>query len=233
MDLSGPCMLSVTLGSPDRPTKKSEPIEFMTTLNLARRPFSNRTLPWTVTAITICISLLAFLLIVRATGQANAQAYAVQNDIHSLNQQEQAFRKQAQEVEKSLTAEQLQTLTAAHELVDRKIFSWSRLFADLEDALPGTVRVKRISVRDVAARNEQTLAELDLTVIAKTPTTITEMIAEMDRAGVFQAQLRAQNLQKGRGENGTEYDLFVLYHPRAGSAAEGKPADLAANGGPR
>ncbi|MGI9166656.1 MAG: hypothetical protein ACR2G5_09770 [Pyrinomonadaceae bacterium] len=205
----------------------------MTTLNLARKPFSNRALPWTVTSITICISLIAFFLIVRATGRANAQAYAVENDIHRLNQQEQAFRKQAQEVEKSLTAEQLQTLRAAHELVDRKRFSWSRLFADLEAALPGTVRVKRISVRDVAARNEQTLAELDLTVVAKTPTTITEMIADMDRTRIFQAQLRAQNLQKGRGESGTEYDLYVLYRPRAGSAKEAKPADLAANGGPR
>jgi Tfp pilus assembly protein PilN len=205
----------------------------MTTLNLAKRPFSNRALPWMLTAITISISLIAFFLIVRATGQANAQAYAVQNDINSLNQQEQAFRKQAQEVERSLTAEQLQTLTAAHELVDRKRFSWSRLFADLEAALPGTVRVKRISVRDVAARNEQTLAELDLTVVSKTPTTITEMISDMDRAGIFQAQLRAQNLQKGRGESGTEYDLYVLYRPRAGSAPEGKAADLAANGDPR
>ena len=54
-------------------------------------------------------------------------------------------------------------------LVDRKRFSWSRLFADLESALPGNVRVTRISVRDVAARGEQTLAELDLTVVSKTP----------------------------------------------------------------
>ena len=205
----------------------------MTNLNLASRPFTNRTLPWTVTAVTIGISLIAFFLIVRATGRANAQADAVQTDIHSLNQQEQAFRKQAQEVEKSLTAEQLQTLAAAHELVDRKRFSWSRLFADLEAALPGAVRVKRISVRDVAARNEQTLAELDLTVVAKSPNTVTEMIADMDRAGIFQTELRAQNLQKGRGESGTEYDLYVLYRPRAGGAVESKPADLAANGGLR
>lgn len=188
-----------------------------TKLNLAGKPFSNRALPWTVTILVIFISLVAFVLIIRATSQANAQSKAVQSDINSLNQQAQGIQKRAEEVRTALTAEQLKTLGSAHELVDRKRFSWSRLFADLESALPGNVRVSRISVRGVGARGDQTLAELDLTVVSKAPSTITEMIAEMDRAGIFQAELRIQNLQKGRGESGTEYELSVLYRPRAGS----------------
>ena len=121
----------------------------------------------------------------------------------------------------------MQTIAAAHVLVDRKRFSWSRLFADLESALPPNVRVTRISVRDVAARGEQTLAELDLAVVSKTPATITEMLGEMDRAGIFQAELRSQNLQKGRGESGTEYELYVIYRPRAGTSDDNKPRELA------
>jgi hypothetical protein len=46
---------------------------------------------------------------------------------------------------------------------------------------------------------------------------VTEMIADMDRAGVFHAELRSQNLQRGRGESGAEYELDVEYRPRAGS----------------
>ncbi len=199
-----------------------------TKLNLAGKPFSNRALPWTVTILVVCVSLVAFVLIIRATAQANTQSKTVQSDINNLNQQAQAFQKQAEEVRTALTDEQLKTLGAAHELVDRKRFSWSRLLADLESALPGTVRVTRISVREVATRGDQTLAELDLTVISKVPSTITEMIADMDRAGIFQAELRSQNLQKGRGESGTEYELSVLYRPRAGSASSDyKPAALA------
>jgi len=100
--------------------------------------------------------------------------------------------------------------------------------ADLESALPGTVRVTRISVRGVATRGDQTFAELDLTVVSKAPSTITDMIADMDRTGIFQAELRSQNLQKGRGEGGTEYELSVLYRPRAGSpASEDKAAAVA------
>ena len=191
-----------------------------TKLNLASKPFSNRSLPWAVTAVVILFSLICLVFIVRATARANAQSYAVQNDINSLAQQERNLRQQIQAVKNSLTSEQLQTLAAAHTLVDRKRFSWSRLLADLELALPGSVRVKRIAVSGVATRGDETLAELELTVIAKTPATVTDMIAEMDRAGIFHAELRSQNLQRGRGESGAEYELYVVYRPRAGSPAD-------------
>jgi len=191
-----------------------------TKLNLASKPFSNRSLPWAVTTVVIFFSLMSLVFIVRATARANAQSYAVQNDINSLTQQEQNLRQQAQAVKNSLTSEQLQTLAAAHTLVDRKRFSWSRLLADLELALPGSVRVKRIAVSGVATRGDETLAELELTVIAKTPATVTDMIGEMDRAGIFHAELRSQNLERGRGESGAEYELYVVYRPRAGSRAD-------------
>ena len=191
-----------------------------TKLNLASKPFSNRALPWAVSAFVIFLSLVSLIFIVRGTRQAQAQTASVQNDINALGQQEQELRAQAEAVRKSLTPEQLQTLSAAHALVDRKQFSWSRLFADLESALPGSVRVKRIAVRGVAVRDGQTLAELELAVFAKTPAIVTEMIAEMDRGGTFRAELRAQNLQRGRGESGAEYELFVVYRPRAGAPTE-------------
>jgi Tfp pilus assembly protein PilN len=191
-----------------------------TKLNLASKPFSNRSLPWVVTTMVVLVSMVCLVFIVRATGRANAQAAAVQKDINDLKQQELNLRKQADAIKNSLTTEQLQTLAAAHTLVDRKHFSWSRLFADLESALPGTVRVKRIAVRGVTTRGDGTLADLELTVVAKTPATVTEMIAEMDRGGVFHAELRSQTLSRGRGETGAEYELAVIYRPRAGSATE-------------
>jgi Tfp pilus assembly protein PilN len=194
-----------------------------TKLNLASKPFSNRSLPWAVTALIVVLSLISLVFIVRATRRANAQALLVQKDINALGQEEQALRRQAQVVKNSLTTEQLQTLTAAHSLVDRKQFSWSRLLADLESALPGNVRVKRIAVRGVSASGGQTQAELELAVVAKTPAVVTEMIGEMERAGIFQAELRSQNLQRGRGETGAEYELYIVYRPRAGA-----PADTAA-----
>ena len=128
-----------------------------TKLNLASKPFSNRSLPWVVTTVVIFISLVSLVFIVRAANRANSQAAAVQSDINNLKRQELELHQKAQAVKNSLTTEQLQTLVAAHTLVDRKHFSWSRLLADLESALPGTVRVKLIAVRGVTTRGDETL----------------------------------------------------------------------------
>jgi Tfp pilus assembly protein PilN len=119
-------------------------------------------------------------------------------------------------VKSSLTPEQQEGLKAAHELVDRRTFSWSKLFGDLEASLPNSVRVSRIAVRNVVSDGDVTVAELELAAFAKSPTTIIDMIGSMNRDGIFQAQLISQNLQKGRGEGGTEYELLVVYRPRSG-----------------
>jgi len=192
----------------------------ITNLNLATRPFNNRVLPWLLTFVVLLVSVIGLFLVVHLTSQANSEAAVVQVDINSLRQQEQNLMEQAKAVQNTLTPDQQLTLKAAHQLVDRKRFSWSRLFADLEASLPGSVRVSRIAVRDVTPQGDQMVAELDLAVFAKTPTTITEMISSMDRAGVFHAELRSQNLQKGRGESGTEYELYVVYRPRAGFTSD-------------
>ncbi len=192
----------------------------MTTNNLATRPFSNRALPWVLTASILFLSVVGLFLVVRLTTEANKQASFVQANVNDLKQQEETLMTQAKAVKNSLTPEQQQALRAAHELVDRKRFSWSRLFADLEASLPGTVKVSRIAISNVTAQGDQMVAELDLAVFAKAPATITEMISSMDRAGIFQAQLRSQNLQKGRGESGTEYELSVVYRPRSGYSTD-------------
>ena len=189
-------------------------------LNLASKPFNNRLLPWLLTVFILFISMIGLLIVVRYTYVARRQADAIQAEINNLRTQEQGLLKNATEVKQSMTPEQLQTLQGAHQLVDRKRFSWTRLLSDLETALPATVRVTRIAVRDVGLQGDQMLAELDLTVFAKSSTSVTEMISDMDHEGIFRAELRAQNLQKGRGESGTEYELFVVYRPRAGYATE-------------
>lgn len=183
-------------------------------LNLASQPFRNRALPWTITTIITIASLLAFIFIITRTNETNAQAAAVARDVAALKQQDQEIIKRGNEVRSALTPEQIQTLKAAHTLYDRKHFSWSRLFADLEATLPGSVRVTRIAVRDVVVtRQGQTVAELDLSVVSKSPDNATEMITQMDRSGVFQAELLSQGLQKGRGETGTESTLAIRYTP--------------------
>lgn len=189
-------------------------------INLASKPFNNRALPWVLTAGILFVALIGLLLVVQLTTSTNRKAAQVEAEVNALKQKEQSLLAAAEQVKESLTPQQLLDLRAAHQLVDRKGFSWSRLLADLESALPDSVRVSRIAVRDVTTEGNVTIAQLDLAVFSKSATTITDMIGEMDSEGIFHANLINQNLQKGRGESGTEYELAVVYRPRAGMASE-------------
>ena len=204
-----------------------------TKLNLSSNPFRNRALPWTLTAVIALASIVALVLIARATFQTNALAQAAQNDVADLRKQNDALNRRAEEISRALTPEQKRMLKSAHALVDRKEFSWARLFADLEAVLPGSVRVARIAVKDVSADGDRTEADLDLVVVSKSASTVTQMIADMDRDGVFlHAELISQNLQRGRAENGEEFEMSVRYVPRLGAPSEAanrneRPVDTA------
>lgn len=189
-------------------------------LNLASKPFSNRILPWALTALVLFVSLIGLVFVVRLTTTTRSEADRVQAEINQLKQQEQSLLDATKRVQNSLSAEQQQALPSAHQLVDRKGFSWSRLLADLESSLPDKVKVSRIAVREVNKQGDQTIAQLDLAVFAKDAATISDMISSMHQEGIFEAEIRNQNLQKGRGEAGTEYELFVIYRSRAGYSSE-------------
>lgn len=200
-------------------------------LNLASKPFSNRLLPWALTAIILFVSVIGLVLVVRLTTVARRQGDALQVEINSQRQKEQGLLKNAETVKNQLTPEQQQALPAAHQLVDRRKFSWSRLLVDLEASLPQNVRVSRIAVRDVTTQANQTVAELELAVFTKTPSTITDMISAMHQDGVFLPELRGQTLQKGRGEAGTEYELYVIYRPRSNYSNENVAEVTGSNSG--
>lgn len=185
-------------------------------LNLASKPFSNRIVPWALTAIILFVSLIGLILVIRLTTTANKEAGQIQAQINALKQREQGLLDSAKSVKAAFTADQQQALPSAHQLVDRKGFSWSGLLSDLEASLPGNVKVSRISVQDVTTEGDLTIAQLDLAVFAQSASTINAMIAAMHQEGVFQLDLRNQNLQKGRGESGTEYEFFVIYRARPG-----------------
>ena len=184
-------------------------------LNLASQPFRNRTLPWVITAVTVCVSLMALVLITLETGRTNKEIRAVERDLSALNQQTKSLREQASRMNQELSPEQAETLKAAHLLVDRKLFSWSRLLADLEAVVPGDVRVTRIRVREVQQRGGQTQAELELTVMGRTPSEVIGIMTEMNRTGIFVADPVAEQTRTERGESSTELTLRVNYMPRA------------------
>ncbi|HEY0173307.1 MAG TPA: hypothetical protein VGB98_20020 [Pyrinomonadaceae bacterium] len=188
-------------------------------LNLASDPFRNRTLPWTVAAVVSLVSLVALLFILSEYRSVSAEAAGADREVSAMRAQQKDLERQAQEVMQTIPDEQRQTLDAAHTLVSRKGFSWSQLFSDLEDSLPQSVRVSRINVREVAQVGDQTRADLDLSVVGRTPSDVTGMITEMSRVGTFSAVPVSENQRSGRGESGFEWVLRVTYVQRSRRAA--------------
>src|SRR5436190_19354111 len=117
-------------------------------LNLSSRPFRNRALPWTVTALITVVSFIALLLIAQSTFRTRAKIVSTQREVDDLQKETALLTRRAKEIETALTPDQKKDLKYAHALVDRKQFSWARLFADLEASLPGSVRVTRILVKE-------------------------------------------------------------------------------------
>jgi Tfp pilus assembly protein PilN len=205
-----------------------------TKLNLASKPFRNRVLPWTVTFVVALTSIVALIFIAQSSFKTYTSIAATQRDVDGLKKQLDTLKKQEKDVETALSPDQKRELKYAHGLIDRKRFSWSRLFSDLEAALPGEIRVTKIVVKGVGMQDDRPAADLDLVVSSKAPTDVTEMIENMESEGIFHAELVAQNPQRGKGETGSEYELNVRYVPRYGFAVEPgakRTVDTAGKGG--
>jgi Tfp pilus assembly protein PilN len=189
-------------------------------LNLASQPFRNRTLPWTVASVMALVSVVVIFFTLSQWRTTRARTLSVEQDVRGLRAESDELKKQAGEINDSLTDEQRRTLDAAHLIVDRKNFSWSRLFADLETTLPQGVRVSRITVRDInsGGGGASSRAELELAVVARSAADVTDMMGEMARSGIFSADLLTQT-PAPKGEAGIEATLRVRYAPTSSRRA--------------
>lgn len=135
---------------------------------------------------------------------------------------------EGEKVQQLLTPEQKALLSASHKLVANKSFGWSRLFADLESVLPGSVSASRISVNDIYQDGNQVKADLELGVLSRDYPAVMTMIDNMNNSGLFKAELRGQDLQKNERITYTEYTFRVIYTPTY-SIAGSQPTDVAQN----
>jgi len=193
-------------------------------LNLASDPFRNRALPWTLAVAVSAVALVALVYVLASYNKVRAETDVSERQVQAMREQQKELDRQAESIRQNIPAEQRQPLEAARLLVSRKGFSWSQLFSDLEEFMPGDVRVARINVREVAQVGDQTRADLDLTVVGRAPTDVTGMIDEMNRSGAFSALPVTENQKSGRGESGYEWLLRVSYVQRARRGGKAAPA---------
>lgn len=138
----------------------------------------------------------------------------VKNDINEMQMNVAALTDKGAKVQQQLTPDQQSLLIASHKLVAGKSFGWSRLFADLEAVLPGSVSASRINVQNIFKDGDRIKAELELGVLSRDYQSVMALIANMNNSGIFRAELRGQNLQKTDRITYMEYSLYIVYSPR-------------------
>jgi Tfp pilus assembly protein PilN len=129
-------------------------------LNLARRPFRNERVPTLLLAVG-CAALLLLTarhalavrdLLPSRVGNVEGKVVELEREIERLRQEAAGLR----QVDAPPAA--LKEWAAVKELVDRRAFSWTVLFATLEKALPPGVKLVSIAPRPVGQEVELTLA---------------------------------------------------------------------------
>ena len=179
----------------------------------------------------------ALLLLIAGIGTIACFAWLKQNSDENkrlaviITERETEIAKlkgEGEKVQQQLSPDQKAILSASHKLVANKTFGWSRLFADLESVLPGNVSASRISVQNIYNDGDKVKAELELGVLSRDYTAVMSMIENMHNSGLFQAELRGQDLQKNERMVYSEYTLRLIYTP--GYSNSSSPStDLAQN----
>ena len=141
------------------------------------------------------------LLCFSSLRETTAQNEIVKQQIEQMDAEAKRLKGEGEKVQQQLSPEQRALLIGAHKLVANKTFGWSRLFADLEQVLPGSVSASRISVANIYRENDRVKAELEFSVLSRDYQSVMTMIENMNSSGMFQAELRGQDLQKNEQQN--------------------------------
>lgn len=188
----------------------------ITKLNLATRPFRNRTTPYLLSLLLLAFAVAGALLCFSQLNRNSTENEIAKGQIRQMEDEIKQLRGEGEKVRQQLSPDQQNLLVASHKLVANKSFGWSRLFADLESVLPPNVSASRIAVENVFKDGDRVKAELDFGVLSRDYQAVMNMIAAMNNSGLFQAELRGQDLQKNERVTFSEYTLRLVYTPAYG-----------------
>lgn len=189
----------------------------ITKLNLSSNPFRNRTLPYVLSLLLVAFSVAGAVLCFSYLNDIKTRNEIAKKDLQEMQVEVDRLNSEGEKVQQQLSPDQRALLIAAHKLVANKEFGWSRLFADVESVLPGSISVSRIAVENVyKTADGRTQAQLDFGVLSRDYQSVITMIENMNNSGSFQASLRGQDLRKGETITYTEYTLHLIYTPRVG-----------------
>jgi len=177
-------------------------------VNLASKPFQNRSLFWL--GILAGFGIVAFLAL-QITGSSAvlaAEAESLKDKTFQQNKEIEVLKQKQPKIETvNVSQENYEMLRAAHELVGRKALSWTQLLSEMELIMPHDVRLLNISVlRTAGDKGGERRSASQQTVVnwlaRKVPLTL-ELATKDDRK-ITEELLPALNKQSNK------YSAFVI-----------------------
>ena len=181
-------------------------------INLATRPYEDAREFWERWGLGVGLLAVSTLLLIGFSVQSWIHAGRDRQAIRGLQQQigerdgerakAQAFLDQ--NANRS-TRDQSQFLNG---LIQRKAFSWTRVFEDLERVMPSNLHV--VSLRPEI--NDQNQMQLDMKVACETRGAAVELVHRMEGSRHFQGAQLVQETESGEGA-GVSASVIAVYIP--------------------
>ena len=182
-------------------------------INLATRPYEDAREFWARWGLGVGLLGLLTLFLLGLTVSDWTKAGRDRHDIAQLEQQIAKLdsdRAQAQAfldmAEHRSTRDQSQFLNG---LIQRKSFSWTRVFEDLERVMPPNLHV--VSLRPEL--NEQSQMQLDMKVACDTRSAAVELVHRMEGSKHFQGAQLVSEGQTGETGSGVAAVVIAIYVP--------------------
>ncbi len=177
--------------------------------NLALRPFRNERLPWLMAGLLITVAMVTsfaqgrFISRLLSGDEANTVRAVREDEARIVELEEGIAREPPLRIE---TAE-LARLHAFKELVDRRVFPWRRLLAELEGTLSDDVRLTRIS--PTTAKGARGML-IELSGEAQTKDAAFSLAEGLDASPLFSDAV-LKSLSENESE--TDFDIEVVFDP--------------------
>lgn len=164
------------------------------------------------------------------TRSARAEVSLVQNEIDTLNRQRESGIALLNQPQNRAVANQSAFLNG---LIARRSFSWTMLFMELERIMPARLHVTSIA----PSLNKRNQIEIHMVVAGDAREQAVELVRRLEDSPSFQQpELRSETVAQNTpgtpnmaGGDRVQFDISMLYVPKATAAADKGPLPQTAN----
>lgn len=178
--------------------------------NLAQRPFRNERLPWLLAGLLMTLALVVsavhgrFISRLLSGDEATTVLQVRENEARIALLERDIAAEPPLRIETS----ELVRLRAYKELVDRRVFPWRLLLAELEAVLDEGVRLTRIS--PAGARDGRGML-IKLSGEARSKDETFTLAEDLDRSPAFSSAVLTSLAER---DNQTAFDIEVIFDPQ-------------------